>query len=249
MTDNASQSRAAGISPYLNGYDIVVLNEAFVNKDVLASKATHQWKYIPARPFFRLVNSGLMFLSRFEIIDHGWEKYRAAARQDKLAAKGIGYVTLQIEKNGISHGKLQVFATHMQAGDSKSVQAARRSQAQQAAAFINAKRIKDAAVILSGDLNMGPRQHPDFETFSVHYTDRGDAVDRCTSYEHIVSSCKLREVDCDDMSQYGGDICRFLVHGMEPEQCMLTYEHLLGPEGRPLSDTEPMCLSAKLYRL
>ena len=243
MTDGASHSRAGEISPYLNQYDVVILNEAFVNKNALLSKAAHPWKYIPAKPLLKLVNSGLFFLSKFEIIDQAWEKYHAAARQDRLAAKGIGYVTLQVKENGIKNRKLQVFSTHMQAGDSKSVQTARRAQAEQAAAFVNANRAKDAVVVLCGDLNMGPRQHSNFDTFSVHYTDRADAVDRCASYEHMVASCKLREVSCDDASQYDGDICRFLIDGIEPEQCTLTYERLLGSEDRRLSDTEPVCLS------
>ena len=224
----------------------MILNEAFVNKDTLLSQVTHPWKYIPARPFFNLVSSGLMFLSKFEVIDQGWEKYRVAARQDKLAAKGIGYVTLQIKVGDSGYGKLQVFSTHMQAGDSRAVQAARRQQADQAAAFVNANRVDDAVVVLGGDLNMGPRQHYDFASFSVHYTNRADAEDRCISYEHMISSCKLQEVNYEDTSPYAEDICRFLVGSIKPEQCELAYEHLLGPGGERLSDTEPMCLSVML---
>ena len=216
-----------------------------MNEKALFSKTTHGWKYIPARPWTRLVNSGLVFLSKYELVDQTWEKYGVNARQDKFAAKGIGAVTAVIRKDGVDYGKVRVMGTHMQAGDSKAEQKARRAQAEQAASFIQATKQEDIAVtVFGGDLNMGPRQDPECKDFSVHYTNQTDALARCSAYEHVVSTTGLQEAKCVQSSDYEGDICRFLVCGNG--SCEISYEQLLGADGKELSDTKPMCLTITL---
>ena len=201
---------------------------------------------MPARPWLRLVNSGLLFLSKYEILEESWEGYRKAAWQDEFAAKGIGVVTVEISENGVNYGKIRVFGTHMQAGNTKSEQVARKSQAEQVAAFIGQKEDDKIPLVFAGDLNMGPRQDPECNEFSVHYSNHTDAVARCSTYEHMVSGSQLEEVPSTVPSEYGSDICRFLVNGIDPAKCELTYEGLRGEDGRDLSDTKPMCLTIKL---
>ena len=248
LTDHKSRERALSISPHLNLYDVVVLNETFVNKSALLSKSKHKWAYSPPRPSRRLLNSGLLFLSKHEIIDQGWEMYRSSAKIDRLAAKGIGFITVRVGNSDDNNDIVQVFGTHCQAGDSPATQVARQAQAAQAAKFINRRRIPEAvATVLAGDLNMGPRQHPDCETFSVHYTDRKDALGRCCAYERLVTTCNLQEVGCEKVAEYEGDVCRFLVRGSERwKSSSLMYEELHGPNGERLSDTKPMCLTANV---
>ncbi|MCJ1321584.1 hypothetical protein MMC15_006929 [Xylographa vitiligo] len=244
LTDRRSHARALAISPLLNAYDIVVLNEAFAYKKTLLSQTTHPHRYHPPRPTGRVVDSGLLFLSRHEIVDSGWERYAHVAGVDRFAAKGIGFIAVRVDGWA---AKLQVFGTHMQAGASRGVQAARMAQAGQAGAFVKRTRGEEGVVVFSGDFNMGPRADEECEGFSVHYVDREDARARCEAYERLVREAGVREVECGQGEEYRGDICRFLVGGLEGKgEMVVRYEDLKGKSGERLSDTKPMCLTLQL---
>ncbi|MCJ1336869.1 hypothetical protein MMC09_002147 [Bachmanniomyces sp. S44760] len=247
MTDWSSKSRASTISPLLNDFDVVILNEAFVNKKHVLSKTTHPHIYTPPRPYFSLVSSGLMFISKFEITTVSWEQYRKASGVDLFAAKGIGSCIVRVERNGIDYGHLQVFGTHMQAGASHRGQVARHAQAAQAAEFVKVHRLlaEPSPAVFMGDLNMGPR-HPVFGRFSVHYVDRSDAESRSEAYERLVASSGLKEARCDD-DEYVSDICRFLYHGLEEEDYDLKYVDHLNYYHKKLSDTKAMCMTIALH--
>jgi hypothetical protein len=246
LTDHRSKSRALAISPLLNGYDVVILNEAFVNARALLSATSHAHTYAPPRPPLSPLNSGLLFLSKHAVVARGWERFRAVAAltADVFAAKGIGYVTVEVERAGARYGRVQLFGTHMQAAASAGAQAARMAQAEQAASFV--ARARDGAarlVVLAGDLNMGPRQHTEFDVFSCHYEHGRDARARCEAYERLLGGCGLREVRCE-AADYAADICRFLVDGAGDE--VLRYVEMGELDGRALSDTRPMCLTVTL---
>ncbi|MCJ1381430.1 hypothetical protein MMC17_004540 [Xylographa soralifera] len=244
LTDRRSHARALAISPLLNAYDIVVLNEAFSYKNTLLSQTTHPYRYHPPRPTGRVVDSGLLFLSRYEIVDSGWERYTHVAGVDRFAAKGVGFIAVRVDG---WEGRLQVFGTHMQAGASRGVQVARMAQAGQAGAFVKRVRGKEGVVVFSGDFNMGPRGDEEWREFSVHYVDREDAKARCEAYERLVREARVREVECDQGEEYRGDICRFLVGGLEGKgDGVARYEDLKGGDGARLSDTKPICLTLRL---
>ncbi|MCJ1282123.1 hypothetical protein MMC26_001446 [Xylographa opegraphella] len=239
-----SHARALAISPLLNAYDIVVLNEAFAYKKTLLSHTTHPHRYHPPRPTGRAVDSGLLFLSRHEIVDSGWERYAHVAGVDRFAAKGIAFIAVRVDG---WDGRLQVFGTHMQAGASRAVQVARMAQAGQAGAFVERTRAERGVVVFSGDFNMGPRGEEGMGGFSVHYVDREDARARWEAYERLIREARVREVECVQREEYRGDICRFLVSGLERKgHGVARYEDLKGREGERLSDTRPMCLTLRL---
>ncbi|MCJ1474554.1 hypothetical protein MMC13_003213 [Lambiella insularis] len=247
LTDRRSHARALAISPHLNAYDIVVLNEAFSNKKALLLHTKHPYRYHPPRPTGRIMDSGLLFLSRYEIIGSGWERYEHVAGIDRFAGKGLGYITVKVE--GCKE-RLQVFGTHMQAGASKSVQVARRAQALHVCDFVNRKRVDvdtEAIAIVTGDFNMGPKWDDEFKEFSVHYVDGEDARARCEAYEQLVQGTGLREIDCEQEheKEYRGEICRFLMGGRKEQKsrASVRYEDLKGKDGMRLSDTKPMCLT------
>ncbi|MCJ1402083.1 hypothetical protein MMC11_005302 [Xylographa trunciseda] len=244
LTDRRSHARALAISPLLNAYDIVVLNEAFAYKKTLLSHTTHPHRYHPPRPTGRVVDSGLLFLSRHAIVDAGWERYERVAGVDRFAAKGIGFIAVQVDG---WEGRLRVFGTHMQAGASSGVQVARRAQAEQAGAFVKRERGQADVVVLSGDFNMGPRGDEECREFSVHYVDRDDAMARCEAYERLVREAEVGEVEGEQAEEYRGDVCRFLVGGLEGKgDVVMRYEDLKGEDGARLSDTKPMRLTLRL---
>lgn len=200
----------------------------------------------------RIMDSGLLFLSRYEIVGSGWERFERVAGVDRFAGKGLGYITVKIEGH---ERRLQVFGTHMQAGASKSVQVARRAQAHQVGRFVTLKKgevDEEAMVVMTGDFNMGPRWNNEFKEFSVHYVNGEDARARCEAYEQLLQGTGLRETQCtqEHEEEYRGEICRFLVGEAEGKSCEthVRYEDLQGKDGMRLSDTKPMCLTLTLYQ-
>lgn len=241
LTDHHSRQRAEAISPLLNRYDIVILNEAFAYKDILLHKTSHPYRFIPPKPRLRIFDSGLIFLSKYPIIKCAFEQYKHTASVDSLVAKGIGLCDISIPYNEGGSLTLQVFGTHMQSERTKAAQSARCSQALQAAKFINTHRIGDRpSAVFMGDMNMGPRQEG---PFSHHYSDHYDADARCISYQSMVSGSGFGEVQCED-PRYSSDICRVLIQCAQ--DYTLEYVDICNAAGNRLSDTDAMCLTLRL---
>lgn len=211
-TDGQSRSRAKRIAEFLGKYDVIILNEAFINKDVLLSKVKESHPYVSTlgRQFYTPFDSGVIIVSRFPIIKHDTEHCKMRRGFDFWAAKGIVFVRLKVD----DQRTIDVYGTHLQAGAKKSHQAARASQSDQVARFIlkNSPLAEtERPVVLAGDLNMGPVLSPSFTHFSGHYVDKKDAIARHESYVNLRDTARLADV----FGRYlKDDICRFLVRNL-----------------------------------
>lgn len=256
LTDNKSKTRAKALSPLLNSYDVVVLNEGFVNVKHLLSSTNHAYSYIPPRPCQTIFSTGLIFLSRYKIVDSDFELYRHRSGVDRFAAKGVAQVTLRIENADQFCGHLCLFGTHMQASHGSRVQLARSSQARQAARFVKQteerllrnEAFHGARMIFTGDLNMGPRLGAG-SAYSQHYHDEDDHVARTTAYATLLALSGLRDVPDSfliqqDKDEYHREICRVLLNsGTTDEGLELSYTLQQYTDGTDrLSDTKALCL-------
>ena len=148
--------------------DFLCLCEVFdksASRTVLSKLSTH-FPYIiydiAARPCFRFCNSGLLFASKYPILDAEFHKYGAHEGSDSMACKGVLLVKLRI-------GKLEdgtdvvgfVVQTHIQARVSDNSGEFQLAQLDRAVEDIRRFRDKESANekevvgfdILSGDLN------------------------------------------------------------------------------------------------
>lgn len=260
LTDNASKTRAKQISPLLNDYDVVVLNEAFVNHKSLLAQVTHKYRYIPPKPFWTIFSSGLMFLSKYEITNAQIETYSRRSGVDFFAAKGIAQVLLTLKRDGQDFGHLCIFATHMQASHGSCAQRARREQALQAAKFIrrdltaSPEPRSDVPTILVGDFNMGPRLES-HERYSQHYHDDEDHLERTNAYHILSSHSGLNDISqfldpSRDEFEYSREICRVIGNESALQQHSLAYElQDYTDGGNRLSDTKALCLRLRVSAL
>ena len=208
LTDNRSPERATSLSPHLDEYDIVVLNEAFVNKDRLLSRTNFPVKHHLERECCSVFDSGLLILSRYPVEAVEREHFRCRTNWDKYAAKGILLCRIRMP-DGTA---LNVVGTHMQAYNRPIDQRARASQAEQVATFIRRhcpSRESDNILFL-GDLNMGPCADKTYTRHSEHYSDREDARLRSAAYDAMVSGAELQELPSEVADE---DITRTLVRG------------------------------------
>jgi len=132
LTDGNSRARAFKIAERLSAcrYDVIVLNEAFVNKDALVSQLSesHPHRERLGRQWYTAFDSGLLVLSRHPIVRSAAEHYALRRGVDFWAAKGVVFACVKTPS-----GLVNVYGTHMQAGAAPSHQRARMSQSEQLA--------------------------------------------------------------------------------------------------------------------
>lgn len=142
------QNRFKRMGPALAGYDVVGLQETFTGEAgrlrQTAGYAYNNWDRSSGGLF--KINSGLMTLARFPIIEKKFKAYRFADDWDFMARKGVSLTRLAVP--GI--GTVDVYNTHLQAGGK--FERIRVTQIQDMLAFIR-RNDRGNPTILTGDFN------------------------------------------------------------------------------------------------
>lgn len=172
------------------------------------------------------------------------EHFRTRRRWDRLASKGIIFCRIKFPWGQGEGEEVDVYATHMQAGHSKSEQFSRDQQTLQLSQFIQQHSHGDKRkVVLAGDMNMGPARNSDLSDYSVHYSSLLDAQRRVGTYEMLKRETGLRDVVCTGWEQ---DINRFLVRGIKEDESVVEYLKKPKYDGwRNLSDSERLICRIK----
>ena len=223
LTDGNSRARAFKIAERLSAcrYDVIVLNEAFVNKDALVSQLSesHPHRERLGRQWYTAFDSGLLVLSRHPIVRSAAEHYSLRRGVDFWAAKGVVFACIKTPS-----GLVNVYGTHMQAGAAPSHQRARMSQSEQLASFILRTAEPGRPIIACGDMNMGRTLDPTFAHHSGHYVSAEDAKARHEAYVLLLARSGLGEVTPDNGDRE--EIQHFLVRDFPKDAPAprLTYE-------------------------
>ncbi len=149
------------MSPLLNAYDIVVVQEDFSYHAELISAATHPYISGPSTaPTGLTFGDGLGRLSMVPFTGEMRERWDECngifgSGTDCLAAKGFSVARHQIA-SGV---EVHVYDLHMDAGRGSDDYAAREAQSAQLRAFMAANS-PTAAVIVAGDTNMKAEDEP-----------------------------------------------------------------------------------------
>lgn len=243
LTDGKSKERAGMISKLLNDFDIVVLNEAFTNKCTLTKDLIHKHIIRTPRTFYKLLDSGLMILSKYPVEDIHFLPFSSLENWDQFSSKGVLKLTVNFGNNI----KLDVYGTHLQAGSRELDHKARLDQVNQVYQFVkNHSQFNIHPIVLCGDLNCGPVIDQTFKHFSGHYDDETDARKRDYQYRTLVRSLDFKELYSQGREE---DICRFMYKDgvlARLENHILSYVELKGPNGEILSDTAPIVLEVNI---
>jgi len=260
ITDGHSHTRAALIAPLLPQFDIVVLNEAFMYKHLLLDSLKGFHVHTLARKWLSFMDSGLVIASRFPIVKSDGEHYYQNATWDALAAKGIIWAQLDVSSLFINDSSppsssastpstpkpilLDLFATHMQAGDTNQVHSTRVSQAEQAVKFINAHTAPDRLALFCGDLNMGPSNDMvNYIDHSGHYRDPNDAKHRTSAYTLLRTGIQFEDIVAIGKEQ---DINRFLIQRAPPLKNVDLKYVVFDKPGNRLSDSDSLVCTLHL---
>jgi endonuclease/exonuclease/phosphatase family metal-dependent hydrolase len=239
------------ISPLLNGFDIVGIQECFQDHELLWDSATHRTKlhYGRLKAPWKVVGPGLTTLARFPMLERKTAFFHSASEaQNRLASKGMLMVRLDVG------GKVvDLYNAHFDAGSSAGAQRSRREQGAQLAEFVLAHSPPEHSVIVVGDFNMGPsRPGKPWELFDpLWYHSEEDALSRTRTFDGM-----LRDLGLEDASErvHGprlDDVDRVLYragegHVLEPLSWARLGDRFVDPGGRPLSDHVPIAVRMRL---
>jgi endonuclease/exonuclease/phosphatase family metal-dependent hydrolase len=145
--------RASRIPQFLQGYDAVVLEEAFSESHRVSMLTALQAEYpynsgILGTDGLSSLNGGVIILSRWPILKRAQTVFSDCEGSDCLVKKGVQYIA--VEKNGL---KVHVFGLHLQA--QKEYATSRQAQFPQIKQFIEEQNIPQSELLLvAGDFNV-----------------------------------------------------------------------------------------------
>jgi len=147
------------ISPRLNAYDLVLVQEDFTYQRELRADVDHAHQSAPLEDYERLVGDGLNRFSHFafdteNVVRERWvECYGGIdfGSSDCLANKGFSVATHTL--NGTAGVELVVVNFHAEAGGGPEDNAAREAGLDQLVAFLDEHHADDA-LVLGGDTNL-----------------------------------------------------------------------------------------------
>jgi endonuclease/exonuclease/phosphatase family metal-dependent hydrolase len=151
------------ISPMLNPFDVVVVQEDFEYHKKLVSQLTFPFQVKPGGASFpKVYGDGLATFSRFqtgEVTKEQWDDCNGTtgSKNDCLAEKGFRCVMITLEA-GVD---VEVCNLHMDAGRGADDAKTRDKQSVQFAAYLT-EHASTHAVIAAGDTNMKAEDEPSF---------------------------------------------------------------------------------------
>jgi len=180
LPDLISQSHPAKfnalISPLLNDFDLVLVQEDFYYHDDLASSASHPHVSPPGTG--GILGDGLARFSTFpftNVVHVPWEQChgRLGYANDCLTPKGFSFATHQ-PAPGVY---IDVYNLHMDAGGNINDQTTRAAQMRQLINTIKTTS-RGKAVIAAGDWNLSGKRKNDLDTLEMLLTEL-DMTDSC----------------------------------------------------------------------
>jgi len=223
------------ISPLLNGYDVVVVQEDFgVYTDVLRADADHEFMSEPhpgpgeLNPIARAtaaVGDGLNILSRLPIgpLDRVPWTGCGDTSADCLALKGFARTPLTLA-DGVT---VDLYTLHMEAGGVDT--AIRGDDLDQLAAYL--AESSPGALLIGGDWNLNYDEVPDGDQLRGFMEETGlqdvcDVVD-CGADDDVIDRFLFRS---------GDDVT------LRPTSHRFERETFVDPSGAPLSDHDPLAV-------
>ena len=239
-----SKQKFKYISPLLNDYDICAFQECFNDHRLLWEATEHPVKLYHAtlRHPFKVVGSGLSILGKFPLEKaDGINFVSQGDKQNWPASKGVLMAHFMV------HGMpVDVYTTHIAAGRRAASMEAKFEQGDEIIQFIKQTSPPENAVILLGDFNMRPSRGAE---------DREENKDnpRVMGFDHLVEALNFRDASDEINGPVGTEIDRILFRpGNGQTMTPLSWQHddpkFYDPDGKPLSDHEPVFVRFKLER-
>lgn len=151
------------ISPILNGYDIIAVQEDFAYHNQLIKSVTHP--YLTPTSGSVPGGDGMNFISKYPLYDYDRETWNKRSGvfdngSDQLTPKGFMYAQYQLEP-GVY---VDIYTLHTDAGDDASSYAARCDNMTQIANYIKTYSNGNAVIVMGDTNSRYTRKQDNFET-------------------------------------------------------------------------------------
>lgn len=217
-----------------SGVDVLCLQEVFDKRaaakmrSILSQRFPYILSDVDAFCCGKLLNSGLLFASKFKILDADYLPFIHSAKEDALAAKGLLMVKVLLDAAATSRSVGYVFCSHLQAHRDQSL--VRQAQLDQVESWIAQFKERctqpgDALAfdMLCGDFNM---DHTSDEHKHPLFDDYADSC--CCRCDHHRAAHKLESQPVDDSGSCNGAACSSTV-GTELIQHRMYDEEICSP--------------------
>ncbi len=157
LSSSSPQLYTTQISPKLNAYDLVLVQEDFTYHADLQQHTAHAHQSLPLAQFASLVNDGLNRFSQTPYLDFVRQRWNVCnglwnAANDCLSSKGFSVARHELAPGA----EVDIYNLHADAGGSTGDQNARTVQLAQLATFVQSYSA-GRAVIIAGDTNLKRR--------------------------------------------------------------------------------------------
>lgn len=239
-----TKEKFAGISPLLNRFDIVGLQELFKDHHRAWAQADHPVKVYHSRlkHSFKIVGSGLSNMGNFPLVETKAINFDALGEfQNKPASKGV-----LMTRFNILGMMVDVYNTHIEAGKSPEALQARIGQGDEIIAFVKENSPPEHSVIFVGDWNMRPSRGPE---------DLEENKDnpRVITFDRIVRELNFKDASDEVVGPTETDIDRILFRaGTDHNLDVLSWQKddpdFYFENGDNLSDHDPVFSTFRLSR-
>lgn len=234
ISSSSPAENTSKISPKLNPFELVLVQEDFSYHQQLISQATHPFKTPPMNAVSVAdLGDGLNALSRYALSGltrTKWTKCNGIFDQknDCLTSKGFSFMTVDLGDNML----VDVYDVHFDAGRSDGDAKARDAQVKQLADAI-ATKSQGHAVIVAGDTNM-------------------KASDE-TTLQALLSggslACSCRSMKCSETDRIDRVLLRSSTSLKLSAMSWSVDSTFVDAAGQPLSDHEPVAVEVSLTKL
>lgn len=252
MSTSRPRDHAPLISPLLNGYDIVLLQEDFVYHNKLAQSTTHEhssapnWPRIGRRPHaLTVLGDGLNRFSRWPFDKYErvpWQQCYGvfSSGSDCLAAKGFTFAQHYLREAADTNPAcwLSVYNIHCDAGHNMGDREARRMQLAQLTTHIHEHADVRMPCIVAGDTNLEVETNEyDRETLHSFLRDTRLLDSRQTARVRQLEQPRPLSSNIDMILYRSGTHCT-----LRPRSWRLCTDEFLTDGGEPLSDHNALCV-------
>ncbi len=224
LTSSKAATTTPLMSPKLNPFDLVLVQEDFAYHKQLTSASTFPHVSTPMQPPTPTdLGDGLNILSRFPFSGEARTKWKKCSgifdqKNDCLTSKGFFRVVFDLGQGRM----IDVYNVHFDAGRSKGDAAAREEQVTQLTQAIAANSA-DRAIIVAGDTNMKVDDEPTFQRLL-------DGADL---------TCACRAIKCAEPNRIDRVLFRSTASVKLSAKSLEVLDFVDGA-GKPLSDHEPV---------
>jgi endonuclease/exonuclease/phosphatase family metal-dependent hydrolase len=237
-----TKHKFTSISPLLNRFDIVGVQECFKDHARLWAQADHPVKiyHSQLKHVRKIVGSGLGILGRYPLVSTEAINFDALGEfQNWPASKGV--LMARFDMGGMM---LDVYTTHIEAGKSPEALQAKVGQGEEMVAMVRKHSPPEHSVIFMGDFNMRPSRGPEDK-------EKNKDNPRVYVFDNFRDALGLRDAADEINGPVGEEIDRILFRaGTGHTMTALSWQHddpaFYDAAKVPLSDHEPVFVKFRI---